>query len=298
MQPVSIVEDKGFTSFVRQLDERYELPRRRTIMRDMLPKMYDEQKLKLQTILDGVPNIALTSDIWTSNQSQRYITITAHMLTHDWRPKSFVLQTRQMNHAHTGVNISDELKQCTTEWNIDDKIIAIATDNAAALAVQLCGWRRIPCLAHTINLVVKAAILACDAEVEVQKKVKCIVSYFHRSVKASDELKKVQSQISVPEHKLLQEVETRWNSTFYMLERYIEQHCAITTTLCLLNQNSMCITNDELKIAEAMIKSLKPFEAATRELCTEKYLSISKVIPIVRQLQGVYVEVWKYATTH
>ena len=49
----------------------------------------------------------------------------------------------------------------------------------------------------------------------------------------------------------------------------------------------MCIISEELKTAEMMIESLKPFEVATRELCTEKYLSVSKVIPIVSQLQGV-----------
>ena len=66
---------------------------------------------------------------------------------------------------------------------------------------------------------------------QVQKRIKDIVSYFHQSVKASDESKKIQTQLSVPEHKLIQDVETGWNATFYMVQRYIEQHCAITTAL-------------------------------------------------------------------
>lgn len=31
------------------------------------------------------------------------------------------------------------------------------------------------------------------------------------SVKASEKLKEIQSQLAIPEHKLIQEVETRWN---------------------------------------------------------------------------------------
>ena len=49
----------------------------------------------------------------------------------------------------------------------------------------------------------------------------------------------------------------------------------------------MCITSDEVKIAEMIVEALTPFEIATRELCGEKYLSVSKVIPIERQLQAV-----------
>ena len=194
-----------------------------------------------------------------------------------------------MTQAHTGLNISQELKQCVAEWNIEDRIVAISTDNAsnASNALQLCGWRHIPCLAHTINLEVKAAIASCDGAVQLQKKIKDVVSYFHRSVKATDELKKVQAQLSIPEHKLIQDVETRWNSSFYMLERYVEQHCAVTTVLCLLNQNQMCITNDEVKTAKTMIKALRPFEVVTRELCSENYLSVSKVIPIVQVTSSV-----------
>lgn len=76
------------------------------------------------------------------------------------------------------------------DWSIENKIVAISTDNAsnACNAVQFCGWRHIPCLVHTINLVVKAAINSCEDVVQVQKRIKEVVSYFHRSVKASDEL--------------------------------------------------------------------------------------------------------------
>lgn len=48
-----------------------------------------------------------------------------------------------------------------------------------------------------------------------------------------------------------------------------------------------CVSQDELsKIKEAIVL-LQPFEAATREMSSEKYISLSKIIPIARSLQQV-----------
>lgn len=81
------------------------------------------------------------------------------------------------------------------------------------------------------------------------------------------------------------DVDTRWNSTVYMMERYQEQHEVITTTLCLLDKNKMCLSSDELKVAKNANSALEPIVEATRELSAEKFTSLSKVIPIIRALK-------------
>ena len=58
-------------------------------------------------------------------------------------------------------------------------------------------------------------------------------------------------------------------------------------TLCLLNRNSLCITSDEVDTLKSMVLALQPFEVATRELSADKFVSISKIIPLVHQLQSV-----------
>ena len=81
------------------------------------------------------------------------MTITAHCLTSNWELKSHILQTRELTEAHTGFNIADVLKECASEWKIENKVVGIATDNAsnALAAVSICGWRHVPCLAHTLS---------------------------------------------------------------------------------------------------------------------------------------------------
>lgn len=109
-------------------------------------------------------------------------------------------------------------------------------------AVSLAVWCHITCFAHTENLVVTNSISSTDGLKFLVKKVKNVVTVFHSSVKASDKLAEIQIQRKIPEHKLIPDVDIRWNSTFYMPERLIEQHYAVAAVLCLLGRNSLCLS--------------------------------------------------------
>ena len=95
----------------------------------------------------------------------------------------------------------------------------------------------------------------------------------------------MQCQIKLPEHKIIQEVETRWISTFYMFERIVEQHHAFTTALCLYNRNDLCLSAAYVKLPDKSLSVLQPFKAATREISDDQFVSISKAIPLARSLQ-------------
>ena len=58
---------------------------------------------------------------------------------------------------------------------------------------------------------------------------KQIVSYRCICTKATDKLAFTQSCLNIDNHKLIQEVETRRNSSFYVLERIVEQEEAISS---------------------------------------------------------------------
>ena len=151
-------------------------------------------------------------------------------------------------------------------------------------AVRITGWTHIHCFAHTLNLVVQEAIKNDPTLLLIKKKCKDIVTFFHQSVNAAEKLRVVQRQVGIQENKLIQEVETRWNSTFYMFERIVEQHQAVTTALCLLNRNNMCLSAAELQQLKSAVTVLQPFEAATTETSAEKFFSVSALIPLAKSL--------------
>ena len=119
---------------------------------------------------------------------------------------------------HTAEHIAASFPKVAEEWGISRKVVAMVSDNAANIvaAVRHTGWTHVPCFAHTLNLVVSEAIKAETKIHQLRKSCRDIVSFFHFSIEASEKLKEIQLQLGIPENKLIQEVKTRWNSTYYM----------------------------------------------------------------------------------
>ena len=74
---------------------------------------------------------------------------------------------------------------------------------------------------------------------------------------------------------------------FYMFQRIDELQEAITTTLCLQERNEMCLSAADKEHLKKTIDVLQPFETATTEMSAEKYVSVSKIIPLPRSLQRI-----------
>lgn len=179
LQPPKIVEDQGFLNLLKTLDPRY-VPPSRTIMRSSLPNKYKSTKEALEASLSAIKYVALTTDIWTSRQTEGYITVTCHFVSDDWKFRSVVLATVNFSDSHTAEHISEQLGKIVDEWSLRPKVVGVVTDNAAncVAAIRLPGWRHIPCFAHTLNLIVKDGIKADKAVMEVQKKCKAVVLFF------------------------------------------------------------------------------------------------------------------------
>ncbi|KAI7789919.1 hypothetical protein IRJ41_016970, partial [Triplophysa rosa] len=222
---------------------------------------------------------------WTSRSTKAYLTVSCHFIE-NWQMQEVVLETSNFSAQHTADNISAELKRISEEWGVTQKVLGVVTDNAANMvsAVHKAGWKHYPCFAHKLNLIVKDAIKASPEKFHLLKKCKSIVSFFYHSTKATEKLKQLQKQLKVAEHKLINTVETRWNSTLFMLERLHEQKEPVTTALCLLGKSDLCFTSEEMSLIPLTIEVLRPFEEATREVSTEKHVSVSKVIPLVSLL--------------
>jgi hypothetical protein len=101
-------------------------------------------------------------------------------------------------------------------WSIDEKIVAFVVNNARNMcnAINLTGFNLINCTAHTIQLAIHDAIDNNSQLQIILAKCRSIVGHFKRSNIDKEKLIEMQGTLEIIKHKLIQEVKTRWNSTY------------------------------------------------------------------------------------
>ena len=235
LRPVYMVECEGFREFLACLEPGYTVLSRKLIT-GMIRRKHEVCKERLCEKLKMASSVALTTDIWTSRATQAYITVSAHYITEGWELFAFVLETRGFPERHTGQAISEKLSEIAKNFALTEKVTAVVHDQAANMELSLeilnrdLGWESLHCSAHCLQLCLKAgfSINAIDRLVGAARK---LVGHFNHSVVASEQLKRRQAQMGNREKKLVQECATRWNSTFYMLERLLEMRWPVSAVL-------------------------------------------------------------------
>ena len=285
MQPLSVVEDKAFRSLMHEMDPKYKIISRKQLTQVLLPSKYEMEKASLMSRLNQVENLAVTTDQWSSRNNEGYTTITAHFIDDNWNIHSPVLMTRHKPQRHTAINLANELAEAFEEFQIKDKVTAVVTDNAPNITSAVSKLDQVEdrqaCFAHTLNLCVQHAIKNDETTQKVVKRVKDIVSFFRSSNQAVDELKEVHALKKSKFYKLKQDVETRWNSTYIMLESFEKQRVAVTTVLGNRGKLDAILTDTELQQLTETLAVLKPFFQITTEISAENHTSISKIIPMI-----------------
>ena len=154
LKPLSMVQGIGFKMYSNALNPNFKVPTRPTVTK-YLHALYEVEKQKLVQRLNGLP-LSVTTDLWTSNALQGYITLTGHYVTADWSLNANVLATRRVYERHTGSNIASEVRKILEDFKVQS-LTAIATDNAAnmALAAKELDTFHVSCFAHTLQLAIE-----------------------------------------------------------------------------------------------------------------------------------------------
>ncbi|KAH0675339.1 hypothetical protein KY285_023140 [Solanum tuberosum] len=190
----------------------FELPSRVTVARHCL-KIYQEEKEKLKILVKN-QHICITSDTWTSLQNLTYMVVTAHWIDDEWN-----LQKKILNFFQTPDHKGETIAKVT----LDN---ASANDAAIKhLKARIDDWKgvilrneflQVRCNAHILNIIVKEGI---DEQIEPISRIRNAVKYVKSSASRFASFKSYVEKTKLDTHGLLSlDVETRWNSTYTMLE--------------------------------------------------------------------------------
>jgi hypothetical protein len=151
--------------------------------------------------------------------------------------------------------------------------VVVSTDNAANIkgAIEHSSMHHVRCFAHTINLSVQKFVKQMDDQLA---EIRSIVRHFQHSPGACDVIKK--DKVSNPKgYKLKIDVSTRWNSSYDMVQRYVEIHCAVYATLTKLQLKDLLKQHNkiDLELLEAATTILKIFKDVTTLMSSQQQVS-------------------------
>ncbi|XP_025266719.1 zinc finger BED domain-containing protein 4-like [Camponotus floridanus] len=285
-EPFALVERKGFQRLMNYLAPQYPLPCRTYFSEKIMPYLYKNLKAYKEKLITA-KNISFSTDIWTSPaNNESFISLTAHFIrSDDMNREILVLSAKHFPGSHTGSNIGQILNDVMEEWQISSsQIHLILRDNASNMIIgtDILG-ESVGCFIHTLQLVIHDCIFKNRNFVEILGKCRKIVGHFNHSSLACSKLKNIQESLKLPVHKLIQDVSTRWNATFYMLSRLHEQRQAVTAYAA--EKDIPSLSAIQWNMVENVIRVLQPFEEMTK-IASSDFETIGYVIPAIVTLHS------------
>ncbi|XP_003241803.1 zinc finger BED domain-containing protein 1-like [Acyrthosiphon pisum] len=285
--PLSTTEKPGFVHFMRKAAPMYKVPSRKIVTK-LVQSKYEVLSSLVKSKLSNIEYITITADIWTDIiNTTSFLGMTAHFLNNSKLDlESITIGVLELADNHTSDHISEWFEKQLNEWGIQkDKVVNVVTDSGSNIKSAVKKTfntsgvdKHLPCFAHTLNLVTQRSLNDLEDVQNIISKIKGIVTFFKHSVNASDELRKL------CDYKLKQSVPTRWNSVYYMIDRFVLCSTHIASVLINSRQGPSMLSAMEIDIAKEINCMLKPFEVATKELRGEQYITGSKVIPLIHYL--------------
>ena len=268
-RPVNIVTDSGLQVVIRIAagNKAYTLPSRPTVV-SRIDLLFASTKSEVETEIQAAVNIALTIDYWSSVANESYLGVTCHFVNNDWKYRSLVLGVYDTDERYFTENIAKHVGTVIDEWQLSGKVITIGTDNARNMIMLLDNYQFSQChvlLMHCNSLSKKEWRKEAGLNVPLAKCRKIIVHFKHSQANY-DELKVQLAAHGLTVEAPVQDVSTRWNSTFSMLERLLKQKEAVIATLQAKSHNLAMLTDSEWEKLRHLKYVLKPCKQATELL--------------------------------
>jgi hypothetical protein len=245
----------------------------------------------------------ITTDCWTSNANHSYMGLTVHFVDNEFKFNSVEIALRYLVESHTSEYLKKEIYQILTRFGLMEKAFAGSSDTANnikhTIKDLMPSLMYIPCFCHKLNLLVKDCFLSGETTIFSGLLAKCrkLVGLFKHSNLLSEQLATYQKTNNLPVVKLKQEVPTRWNSSYLMLQSITKAGQAIQFVLLdPSNQEHRgnLLTGSEMDLLNKLLELLQPMFYLTTKLSTEKFPPCSLVIPSIEKLESYFKEIQSF----
>ncbi|XP_053569641.1 zinc finger BED domain-containing protein 6 [Bombina bombina] len=293
----SFIASKAFRKFMARADPRYCVPSKSFLSGKAIPQLYEAvcEKVVCELKRSENPHIHIATHMWSSDLTMDYLALTAHwaVLNADSQPSSkrkyAVLFIKRFPKDYTEGNIQQELFRQVNLWlspnALNPGFFISGGDMNLVHAIKGANFTFIPCFAHSLNSLVVDFLQSNRHINNMLGLVRKVCSHFLHSARARRILSELQYQYNLPKHTLKLETVPHWTSTYYMLQRLLEQQKAVQEYLGThkLETSDIVVTSVHWNLIASLVDLLQPFEMAAREVNSNDS-SLSQVLPEVRYL--------------
>ena len=301
-QPIKSCEYESFREMCYSLNGKAPTFGREKV-RLLLTREAASVRIKLKEILDGRFWCG-TTDCWTSCNNITYVTCTAHFVDKNtWTLHHFPLGIFEKKGRSKAEDVVEHVEQV---WNIYDlnysNLVCLVTDTEPTMVKAgrifisnssdqggRLAWHG--CVDHILELVTGVAMKDYNQSAGAMAKARELVGFFSSSSQAEAILLSKQAQGKAV--KCIQDVATRWWSTYSMCSRLVrlKQYFYIMELEGSLDCN---LSEVQWRVVEDTCKVLEPFMNAQKLLEGENYITVSFVPFLIssirRGLQAVLAD--------
>ncbi|WVZ97008.1 hypothetical protein U9M48_042575 [Paspalum notatum var. saurae] len=275
--PICIAESAAFEEYIRKAhNPRFTSVSRQTTTRDITKYFADHRAKLAESLRTNVSSIAITSDIWSGNAKEDYLSVVIHYVNSAWELEKRIIGLRLIDVSHSGENIAERVHAVVDEFKLTDKTFSITLDNASAnstamtiLTPLLSGYigdmfLHQRCACHIINLIVKSGLKRLKPYLEAFR---TAISFLNSSNQRIALYKTFCTAMGVRPRKFGLDMDVRWNSTYLMLKHLIPYRSTfdvfIQTHYPKGDGNTPLLTDQHWYIAEKVLTFLEMFYDAT-----------------------------------
>ena len=240
---------------------------------------------------DDPPCVSIQLDGWSAHK-HGYIGLLVTYIS-DWRRVCLCLACSPFDQSHTGEAVAQWIEDQCDLWNITQKVNLVVTDTASNiqkmmeyLPAHFC-WG--DCLNHVMQLSIKDELLEKPQIKALCSLCRGICTFANKSVLLSNAIinhQKASGKESAKCLNLVQDVSTRWNSTYLMLDRFLVLQESVKAVLLdpeWKKKLKVTIRADDWLLMDRAVQVLKIFQDATVQLSSSS-ACISEVIPTVSSI--------------
>ncbi|KAG2000826.1 hypothetical protein GB937_010790 [Aspergillus fischeri] len=275
-------------------------------------------------IQEGLPTgakLSIALDCWTSPFRQAFMAVTGYFINEDWNYHEILLGFEPLHGTHTGVNLSSVLLDLLQKHGIEDRVLTVTTNNASnnstlveSIQDSLQSLKlpnqtpiiHIPCMAHIIQLGLKELLGRMEANprnereemewteeengaqrenqeiVYTLNKVRQLAVYINKSPQRREAFQNL--QITEPKLVPIQDVRTRWNSTYLMLRRAKRLQSVFDGFCAQYSRHDLQLSQEEWRQIDYLLAITQPFFMFTTTLSKTKDITVHTIFGIYNKL--------------